>query len=278
VQGESKSNASKRRLNQVEQGPGMVQDEPASLPRALRFVGPARDTESKSMPATEDVQPLPDGIRRFLQPVLGLDPADIRVRRGLVADAVTDQHQADAVSVGEDVFVSSQASQDSAAQLGLLAHEFTHVIRQRQKRFVPPAIAPHRDENTDEEALALKVESSVVSHARQSPDLLSTNRESIPITLADANWNGLPAPWEPLPRVENQDKGATGIPTTVLPIPTMVGDSVPVQTALRSRTLEVPQQPSMQQSAPMEPDLDSLASQVYVILKRRLQAEFRRGS
>ncbi|HEX9371314.1 MAG TPA: DUF4157 domain-containing protein, partial [Roseiflexaceae bacterium] len=121
--------------------------------------------------------PLPEPARRFLQPLVGIDPGGVRVHRGVLADQVASAYAADAVTIGEDVALAAGHEDSAPETLGLLAHELTHVARQRDPRFVPPAIdsarAPDGDTlypvpptTGDEEALAQRVEVQVAQVAR----------------------------------------------------------------------------------------------------------------
>ncbi len=128
--------------------------------------------------------PLPEASRRFLQPLVGIDPGDVPVHEGARADAVAAAYRADALTDGNVVVLG--AGHDAAAPetLGLIAHELTHVARRRDSRFVPPiaraderadrfksptGAAPEMEDTTslaDEERLARRVESRVTDAAR----------------------------------------------------------------------------------------------------------------
>ncbi len=127
--------------------------------------------------------------RRFLTPIVGIDPADVPIHRGVEASRIAVAHGADAVTTGGEVFVAAGFPEDTVEGLGLLAHELTHVVRNRQARFVPPVIAPTparpaavaTREETDEESVALQVEQQVRSeaaraeHARQVDPFAAAN-------------------------------------------------------------------------------------------------------
>jgi hypothetical protein len=134
--------------------------------------------------------------RRFLQPLVGIDPASVRVHRDAEATRLTDAYRADAITVGNDVEIAAGHTDDTPETLGLLAHEFTHAARQREPNFIPPLvrsaspanssqpvsgqhstfspliapvvpISPEPSMATSEEALALHVERQVRRTARE---------------------------------------------------------------------------------------------------------------
>lgn len=105
-----------------------------------------------------------------------------------------------------------------------------------------------------------------------------------------AAWNGLPAPWEPLPTW--LDAPGPGAPTATPPPAASPATSVfspqgaaapAVQLAERGRTPDeaTPATATGSAAPPAaqspEPDLDALARQVYAVLRRRLSAEGRRA-
>jgi hypothetical protein len=77
---------------------------------------------------------------------------------------VAASYNADAVAIGDDIALSAGNSEDTPETIGLLAHELTHVARNREPRFVPPiartADAPNAASagRADEEQLAGQVE------------------------------------------------------------------------------------------------------------------------
>ncbi len=167
--------------------------------------------------------PLSQRTRRFLQPLVGIDPASVRVHRDAVAERLTGDYQADAITIGDDVEMAAGLQDDTPETMGLLAHEFTHVARLREPHFIPPiARSMHSRLPTssqaslaDEEALALQVEGRAKWMAQEQID--QTAPYSIGFagnpfessvgatgfvpgtTSAPDTWGGLPAPWEPLP-------------------------------------------------------------------------------
>ena len=106
---------------------------------AVARAGPSPTLGLASPPVPE---PLSQSSRRFLRPLVGFDPGEVRVHRGVVAAKLTGAVRADAVTAGEDILLGPGHGEDEPGTLGLLAHELTHVARQRVPRFVPPAAAP----------------------------------------------------------------------------------------------------------------------------------------
>jgi hypothetical protein len=202
--------------------------------------------------------PIAETTRRFLQPLLGIDPAEVRVFRGPVASPVTAAYQAEALASGDIVALAAEHGEDTPATLGVLAHELTHIARQRDSRFVPPLV---RRENmsgaANEESLAQSVESQVRRIARDQAE--ATRRAPVPLDTASssagpgsvpidapaqarpaahgasiagapraesdpqpiaraADWGGLPAPWEPLPEWIDAPKQAE-MPAPAVPQP-----------------------------------------------------------
>ena len=201
-----------------------------SLPSARANV--ARDT-SEARPAST---PLSQRARRFLQPLVGIDPASVHVHRDAIAEHLADVYQADAITVGDDVAIAAGHPDDTPETLGLLAHEFTHVAHRREPRFVPPIarmglpLSQERrgrsmDEMAaitlsipeDEEILAQQVERRVTQVAEEQVDQMASlptvpagspveppagagTTRAVSVPRAGRNsWGGLPAPWEPLP-------------------------------------------------------------------------------
>lgn len=177
--------------------------------------------------ARKDVQiraaatPLSQRTRRFLRPLVGIDPASVPVQRDIHAEHLVDAYQADAITIGDEVEVAAGHQDDTPETLGLLAHEFTHVARQREPRFIPPVVrSMHSAHSTssltssvDEEVLALQVEGQVKWMAQQQVEQMvpfsdpavsplgpsAATSSGTDATSAGNTWGGLPAPWEPLP-------------------------------------------------------------------------------
>ena len=179
-----------------------------------------------------DATPLSQSARRFLQPLVGIDPANIRVHRDALAERMTAHYQADAITIGDDVEVAAGHQEDTPETLGLLAHEFTHVARQQEPHFIPPIARSARSPLSmsgqpsiaDEETLAQQVERRVKRIAQEQidqaeptfieppdintiepPDRTTALESGTPDPVSATSrsqrdaWGGLPAPWEPLP-------------------------------------------------------------------------------
>lgn len=135
------------------------------------------------------------------------------------------------MTLGDDVALAPGEGDETAEGLGLLAHELTHVARQRDPTAVPPIARPSEQRPglrpappgpaTGEEALARAVEAQTIQAARmrfappvapprtgvsmtppvQAPEHTRavTPAEDAPVAPERARWGNLPAPWEPLP-------------------------------------------------------------------------------
>jgi hypothetical protein len=101
--------------------------------------------------------------RRFLKASVGIDPNDVNIYQDPQSNRLTNAARADALALGDTILLSNQQALESPETLGLIAHELTHVARNRQTRFVP-AVArnnPSLQSNAvagNEEGLALGVE------------------------------------------------------------------------------------------------------------------------
>ena len=88
--------------------------------------------------------PLSASARRFLEPIVGIDPASVNVYQAPHGAAAT--RGADAVTVGNDVVLAAGQAGESPRALGLLAHELTHVAHERAAQAnaegMPPAPQP----------------------------------------------------------------------------------------------------------------------------------------
>ena len=197
----------------------------ARPPRPRQDAGPPAAQQPRRSERDRPVVPLSisPAARRFLTPLVGIDPAQATIVQGPGADQSAAEHRADAVTAGDTIALSSSFESDSSPEgLGLLAHELTHVARRATPRFVPPVArrgdASEPVADSDEEALALRVEGRVralaprglssepqAAHDSESapgidavPHPAATFRA--PVRRAAATeWGGLPAPWEPLP-------------------------------------------------------------------------------
>jgi hypothetical protein len=164
---------------------------------------------------------LSDGGREFLKTLTGIDPVYVPIFHGKNAARFAAAHRADALAMSGSIALGSSYVGETPGGLGLIAHELTHVARQREPRFVPPVArrpAATHAIDIDEETLATRVEARVISWANtpgygvpaltpaplELPSAPSHERsESLsPGGVQDFHaerWGGLPAPWEPLP-------------------------------------------------------------------------------
>ncbi len=108
-------------------------DQPPSLSESITPLVQHASEQPPAVPTS-----LPDTTRRFLRPLVGIDPAQVRFYHGAEADQTTSAHGADALTSGDAVVLSAGHMDESPETLGLLAHELTHVARQHVTRFVPP--------------------------------------------------------------------------------------------------------------------------------------------
>jgi hypothetical protein len=301
----------------VSGGPPIRSDIP--VPSAL----PSLDTPIRSEPVlprppSTPPTPLPDSTRRFLRPLVGMDPSGVEVHRDERAAEITRVVKADALAVGDTVILNPEQSLETPETMGLLAHELTHIARRRMPRFVPPIVRGRTEVResggaavlSEEEVLARQVETAVTTAARAvTSPVAEPIREhlpsgSIPKVLETAPtgttgssghallpthdpWSGLPAPWEPFPAWLEAPPPTGAAPVEVAAAASPVGVGTPVAApdvlpAAQGRDLPEESRgtsiaPGPHQGAPVEPDLDLLARQVYSILKRRLDVERRRN-
>jgi hypothetical protein len=259
--------------------------------------------------APETVQPddlerveLSGATKRFLEPLVGFDPSDVPVLSGDAAQRITQSERADALAVDGSIVLRDATNLETPEQLGLLAHELIHVPQQR--RFVAPIPskpAPILEDQpawTDEESRARLAESRTQRLARSAP----TSAQPIGTTSSDGEnrWNGLPAPWEPMPSLNfGEDAPSSDAKGNVISLvgsglsTTAWGDSAsstppgtttvaPVSTSstssgarLADEARELPSEGG--EAGGGDQNIDQLARQVYDVLKRRLQHERRRG-
>lgn len=227
---------------------GNNRGEPASWPQrkpaapiqrqASRGWSEASESNVSSASSDTTAEPLSMRARQFLKPVVGFDPADVRIHRGPAAARFASAQQADAVAVGDDVSLAAGYTNDEPETLGLLAHELTHVARYHEPRFIPPVLNDYAGSamvaqvasaqvpgraalaseaslaSAGEENLAERVERRATLRAREeaeAPAISSpaqatqtfaprNTRAGLPRQSSGATgWGGLPAPWEPLP-------------------------------------------------------------------------------
>jgi hypothetical protein len=268
----------------------------APATRPVRFAPPLARTQVRpafpsGSPVSGRTQPtsvaasalvVSEANRRFLRAAVGVDPATVRLSRGQDAGRLTSAYRADAVTIGDDVALAPGRGDDTAEDLGLLAHELTHVARRRDPTAIPPIARPSEQHPgfrpaspgsaTDEEALARTVEAQTVRAARMrfAPPIASGSVgsaaarpvdkpdgaqaaspvEETPVAPDRGRWGNLPAPWEPLPAwlAPSRSVEAPPLPVvTVAPAPpaftTPPQPGAPVvHAAETARTLPAPQQ------------------------------------
>jgi uncharacterized membrane protein YgcG len=190
--------------------------------------------------------PLPQATRRALEPLLGFDPAGVRVYQGVAAARIAAAKNADAVAIGEEIYMAADRSASAPENLGLLAHELTHVARARDPRYTPPVLNDTRPDAGGEETLARNVEARVTTatepnrrsaaprSASPAPESASAHPRSLYASpsasggsqdqlgvlaspTAHNEWDGLPAPWEPLPGWMAPSLGAPILDVSALP-------------------------------------------------------------
>jgi hypothetical protein len=180
--------------------------------------------------------PLPDGVRRFLAPAVGIDPAEVPIHRGERAESATTAHRADAITDGAEIALAAgNDTTESPETLGLIAHELTHIARQRDPLFVPPIVRPRSPSpqtapaaavtsaaplpgpSADEETIAEAVEARVVRAAEADTPLIEQSgtatarraddspprqaeRDSASVSLPPAQAGDAPDRWGDLPR------------------------------------------------------------------------------
>lgn len=111
-------------------------------------------------------QPLPDDLRRKLEAVLGVSLADVRLHIGSVARAAAEAVNAEAFTVGEDIFLPTFEPTSSRWQ-ETLAHEVMHCVQWRQGRIGAGIGVSRPDDPLEREAESAA--KSIVDRAFQAP-------------------------------------------------------------------------------------------------------------
>lgn len=280
----------------------------ASLNRATEKPGPEglalAQHLQRALQNTQAHEPVPLNVQAKLSPLLGRSVEQIQIIRDAHAAEATAAATADALAVGNAVLIAPGQDLASPQGLGLLAHEMTHVLRDRDPTFVPAVARSHpfvpaSVALTGEEALAEHVERNVRQVTRHNEE---PAQESL-------SWNGLPAPWEPMPYWDTPLAERPGQPGHTddagpaalrqvnalpsMPPPTGAGSGGQMVRAASSNRSAGPSAPSSSSSSgsgqdnqrevahdrrkPQKPiDLDFLAQQVYGHLRKRLSLELRR--
>jgi Domain of unknown function (DUF4157) len=153
---------------------------------------------------------LSQNARRFLKPIVGIDPNDVKIYRDPQTERITKAARADALTVDETILLSSEQALESPETLGLIAHELTHVARNRQARFVPPVAYSNANlaasaQAGNEEGLALGVEAiarqgwtNLNQNTNQNTPNQNFSSQTPPHTATESTdrsrYGGLPAP------------------------------------------------------------------------------------
>jgi hypothetical protein len=185
------------------------------------------------LPANETPTTLSEPARRFLRPVVGFDPGDVRLYRGGTAAERTSAAGAEALAAGEDILLGAgQADETRPQTLGLLAHELTHVAARRQARFAP-AVAYHETSPVTLSSSAQAEEQAartVEHHVRQTAEALRPGELLPPANL-------------PTPRFARAYPAALDVPGTGHPV--------------SNAPTAMPQQPSPHREMAAEPTPDA---------------------
>ncbi len=173
----------------------------ASVTRDARPMPTAPTVPPSSRPSSAPPTPLPEAVRHFLAPVVGIDPAEVPVRRDADAHAAASAYRADAITDGATIALApGNDALESPRTLGLIAHELTHIARRRDPLFVPPVLRargtapasplstsdivtaqPESAPDAGEEAIALRVENRVIRAARAfRPGIERAGESSLP--------------------------------------------------------------------------------------------------
>jgi hypothetical protein len=218
-------------VQQAAQQPAQRQDtnRPIAAPVGRTATETAVPRRQSAAPTQPQAMPLRDSTRRFLRPIVGIDPGDVRIYRGAEGARMTEAFRAEGLSHGDAIALGPGNEDESRPEtLGLLAHELTHAAQQQDARFVPPivasadrAVAPA----ASAEQVARAAERQAVGAARRfiapvsagaqmripgptaasaAPSIPGTNNlfgdvRSPQATPDRTHWGDLPAPWEPLP-------------------------------------------------------------------------------
>jgi Domain of unknown function (DUF4157) len=106
-------------------------------------------------------EPVSQAMRRFLRPLVGIDPVEVRLHRGEVGAEVTSAHGADAVTIGRNIFFAPGQGEMDPRGMGLLAHELTHVARRPQPDPALPTVGSESSRATTNEGQSSRARSSL---------------------------------------------------------------------------------------------------------------------
>ncbi len=294
---------------------------PKTIPKIVESTSSSESTlnstasQSLSQNQRSSVQ-LSESSRQFLKPLTGIDSNDVRIERNEQTQQITKTLQADALTVGDTILLSDRLMTETPEMLGIVAHELTHVARNRDARFVPPIAQGTALGQQDEESIALQVESQVrafVEADQKMRGISSTTQDAANFSSIQSrdltpeqeqNFGDMPAPWElpdwmqnsalPIPNGTQPNNSMPTVnvpaqPMPVIPAPMAEAPSF-IQAAAQNRNVpaNAPAPGANLEKRPAEneagagaapaPDLDELAQQVYRRLKRRIAEEQRRQS
>ena len=191
---------------------------------------------------------LPARTQQLLEQALHMRLPGVQLHVGVAADAVARRLQADAVTAGDHIFFrSGKYDPGSAAGIGLLGHELTHIA---QNRLAEAGVVSQQSwgNRRAQEAVALQNEQQIVAHLTGPPEAapLSSIGGSLPVVAVDSRGAVTPAP------------------------------AARPQTAESDRTVSVPA-PSMGEQALSPRQLQQIKDAVYRDLLERIRTEFERG-
>ncbi len=132
-------------------------------------------------------QPLPSGIRAFMESRFGHDFGQVRVHTGVQAGETARALSARAFTVGSDVaFASGQFAPGTTTGRRLLAHELTHTL---QQRFTPAGLQRKNGADADKEQpwapLLKKGREGLLLEISNNLDLIRTKQSKIAETWKD---------------------------------------------------------------------------------------------
>lgn len=178
-------------------------------------------------------------VQRRLEPLLDFRIPAVRLHINQTADQVARQHQADAVTVGHDIFFrSDRFNPQSPEGIALLGHEVTHVAQA-----VGPQPILRQGDQQHQEQVALQNEQHILNQmARSKPRPIHPRQPDTPKTMRPQQ---------------------TALPRQPQPS---------VQTAATNRSLDLSPSPAVS----ME-QLEEIKEAVYRDLIDRIRTDFERG-
>jgi Domain of unknown function (DUF4157) len=153
-------------------------------------------------------QPLPESVRTFYEPRLGVDFASTRIHTGPTAAETAQALNARAFTLGRDIFFGSrQFAPRTEGGRRLLAHELTHVIQQG----AAPARLP--DPRSDESAPEVEADTHVIGSTwpeelESTSDTTRSRLDFVRATPANTTTTGEVLRRKPQPNEERADRKA----------------------------------------------------------------------